>query len=361
MKTVITKTRLLLFVLFIVVQACSALPGIDDEPSTGQPDAGISIQSPEDEPVNLNIPTPRRDVVPVDLPQEVSGHAGDQASSTRVAVSGGDRFTFGQFERPFNSEAMDVYYPSLDIVDTFVYQDETWIYGVIQLGNRESSDSITEKYALELDTDRDGRGDWLVLASNPASSDWTVSGVQIFSDMNDDVGSSSAMFTDENAVGNGFETLVFDQGVGADPESAWVRTSPANGSAIEISVKRAVLETPRSFMINMWAGTSLLDPELFDLNDYFTHEEAGAADPGFELFYPIKKVAEIDNSCRLAVGFQPIGNEPGLCKNLIPVEPSGPSAPSSPSTSNQSCKPCPEGASSQEPYPDCRCTFPIFQ
>jgi hypothetical protein len=74
---------------------------------------------------------------------------------------------------------------------------------------------------------------------------------------------------------------------------------------VEISVKRSVLGNPEKYLINMWAGTSLLDPALFDLNDHFTHEQAGAADRGYEVYYPIKAVYEVDNSCRMAVGFQP--------------------------------------------------------
>ena len=63
---------------------------------------------------------------------------------------------------------------------------------------------------------------------------------------------------------------------------------------------------------------------LFDLNDHFTHEQAGAADPGLEYFYPIKALAEMDNACRMPVGFQPTGEEPGLCPALAPPKPGEP-------------------------------------
>lgn len=99
---------------------------------------------------------------------------------------------------------------------------------------------------------------------------------------------------------------------------------------VEISIKKSAVGNPQKYLINMWAGTSLLNPALFDLNDHFTHEQAGAADKGLQNYYPIKEVFEIDNSCRMAVGFQPTGNEPGICESLIPVNeqqplPSGPS------------------------------------
>jgi len=66
-------------------------------------------------------------------------------------------------------------------------------------------------------------------------------------------------------------------------------------------------------MVGVWAGNESLNPATFDLNDSLTHEQAGAALPDLELFYPIKALAEIDNTCRLNVGFTPNGSEPGLC------------------------------------------------
>ena len=194
--------------------------------------------------------------------------------------------------------------PHLDIVDTFVYQDATWIYGKVIIKGSSSNNSPADKYAMELDLDRDGKGDWLIIATTPASTDWSVDGVQVYQDANKDVGNLAAMFTDEKAIGDGFEKLAFDQGTGDDPDTAWARISPEDPNTIELSVKRSVLGNPEKYLINMWAGTSLLDPALFDINDHFTHEQAGAADPGLELYYPIKAVYEIDNSCRMAVGFK---------------------------------------------------------
>jgi hypothetical protein len=69
----------------------------------------------------------------------------------------------------------------------------------------------------------------------------------------------------------------------------------------------------------MWAGNEMLDAAKFDLNDNYTHEQAGAASKGYDVYYPIKAVAEIDNSCRMAVGFKPTGREPGLCE--VPTNP----------------------------------------
>jgi hypothetical protein len=300
--------------LILAILACN-VPSSDVLPASAGEDPTATEAVP---PTETPIP---HVVIPAALPAERSSHAGDYDSSTTASVkqsAGGDRFTFGRFERPFNANTMDTYFSQLDIVDTFVFEDETWIYGVIAV--KELGDSIG-KYAIELDMDLDGKGDWLIIAAAPTSTEWTTDGVQVFTDTNEDVGNANAMYTDENAGGDGFESLVFDQGVGNDPDSAWVRLSPDTPNTVEISVKRSVLGSPEKYLINMWAGTSLLDPSLFDLNDHFSHEQAGAADGGLDLFYPIKAVAEIDNSCRMAVGFQPTGVEPGLCEVFIADSP----------------------------------------
>jgi hypothetical protein len=36
-------------------------------------------------------------------------------------------------------------------------------------------------------------------------------------------------------------------------------------------------------------------------------------------YYPIKALAEVDNTCRWAVGFTPTGSEPGICP--VPATP----------------------------------------
>ena len=333
--------KLLFAVIFLVtgILACSMPSPTPDAaeivPVTGQ-EAQQPVATAASSPTTSATPTEvaiQHHMIPGDLPTERSNHAGDYDSSTsagRKSSAGGDRFTFGRFERPFSANTMDTYYPNLDIVDTFVFQDETWIYGTIAIKEVNANNSSESKYALELDLDRDGKGDWLVIALTPSSTEWAVDGVRVFEDTNNDVGSLHAMYTDENATSDGFETLVFDQVTGDDPDAAWARISPSDPNTIELAVKRSVLDNPERYLINMWAGTSLLDPTLFDINDHFTHEQAGAADPGFELYYPIKEVSELDNSCRMAVGFQPTGQEPGLCETLIPKDHPDPSKPNEP-------------------------------
>lgn len=335
MESKFAKIAGIMFALFVSVSACSQLSPTQIPPTVSPTNQATEVASPP--PVNIPVtglstePPIQHTVQPVDFPAERSNQATDYDSSLKAnkKITTQDRFTFGRFERPFSIN-MDVYFPQLDIIDTSVSQDETWIYGKITVKGNDSSNTLTGKYALELDLDRDGKGDWLVIASNPASTAWSVNGVQIYQDVNKDVGNQTPMYTDGNMTGDGFETLVFDQGVGDDPDSAWVRISPDDPNTIEITVKRSVLGAPNEYLINMWAGSSMLNPALFDINDHFTHEQAGAADPEFKIFYPIKEVVELDNSCRMAVGFKPTGSEPGICKIRVIMGPAGAAAPEQP-------------------------------
>lgn len=255
--------------------------------------------------------------IPGDFPEDPSGVVGDQDSSLTAddkRAPGGDRFTFTRFERPFNSQTMDEYYPFLDIQEGTLYMDDAWIYVSIVLKDDEASRELTGRYGIEVDYDLDGNGEWLILASNPVSQEWTTDGVEAWFDTNGDVGGASPATTDEHPVpGDGYETLEFGDGIEGDPDLAWVRVLPDSPNVVQLAVKTDVLKDSKRFLAGLWAGEENLDPTLFDLSDHFTHEQAGAALVELDVFYPIKEVSAIDNTCRMAVGFQPTGNEPGLC------------------------------------------------
>jgi hypothetical protein len=319
MKRQNIRTAGVLMTIIVLFTACN-LPG--SQPATPPP----ATQPPATELVVVvdtatsapptEIPI-QHQVFPVALPAARSDHAGDYDSSLTAEEkmsNGGDRFTFEKFERPFNANTMDVYFPELDIVDSFLYEDQTWIFGTIQVKDRSAAASSPYRFGMQIDTEVDGKGDFLVLASNPGSTDWTTDGVQVYFDTNNDVGDLTAMFTDEGSTSDGFETLIFEKGKGDDPDVAWIRVSPTDPNTVEFAIKKSVLSNPPMYMVDMWTGHATLDPSLFDYSDHYTHEQAGAADPGLPIFYPIKAVFELDNTCRMAVGFQPTGYEPGVCE-----------------------------------------------
>ena len=326
--------RSVLLLYLLVLSACNLPGSTTPEPEVIAVTEESAVPAATEEPVlETIIPPTEASIVhvnqPGDLPPNRSGHAGDYDSSITAGnktSGGGDRFTFGRFERPFNADTMDIYFPELDIVDTLIYQDNMWLYGVITLRSRSENGSLNGTYGVEFDLNLDGKGDWLVLVDEPSSAEWTTDGVRVYHDTNRDVGGVMPTLTDDPPVfTDGFENKVFDAGIGNDPDLAWVRISPDDPNTIYIAIKSAILEgTGNAYLVGMWAGNEDLDPAIFDHNDHFTHEEAGAADKGLEFFYPVKQISELDNSCRMAVGFQPKGNEPGLCPlAVVEDEPGG--------------------------------------
>jgi PBP1b-binding outer membrane lipoprotein LpoB len=311
----------------LIVSACASATPTPAPQQTVEP-AAMQSPAPQAEATQAPAaqpqasPEPSSDVkhsaVPGNLPvSENAKKWGDQStisSVNKARALGGDRFTVGKFERPYNSDKMDVYFPNLDIDRVVVYPDDpTWIYAVITMVGRDTNNAFTGQYGLELDLDLNGHEDILILVDNPAANDWSTQGVRVYQDTNGDVGGLKIIVADSaGASGNGFETVLFDQGKGQDPDLAWSRVDSSNPASFEIAFKRSLLADNKVYTAEAWAGTHL-DPAVFDYNDHFTHEQAGAADSSITNFYPIKGLSEMDNTCRQAIGFDAKGTEPGIC------------------------------------------------
>jgi hypothetical protein len=272
------------------------------EPAAAEPEAGTGVE---------------HNTVPADPPDSGGDVLGDHSTLSslnpgRALV--GDRFSNGRFERPYNANTMDVYFPHLDLVEaTFHTEDAAWVYAVITLVGRDENNTFPAKYAIELDLDQYGHGDFLILVDNPSSTEWTTQGVYVYADTNVDVGGERAVLEDSVGAGSdGYENVLFDQGTGDDPDLAWVRLDPNNPNSFQVAYKQSILGGEKTYTAGVWAGTEL-DPALFDFNDHMKHEDAGAANPDIANFYPIKGLSELDNTCRLGIGFNPSGVEPGIC------------------------------------------------
>lgn len=312
-----SKNRVAILVLMISALACTTSGEV---PPTAIPTEVVSqaITPVPTEVVIQATPTVEHKAKPGEIPELQSGVVGDQDSSLTAdqkRAPGGDRFTFTRFERPFNANAMDIYFPSIDIQGAIFYEDEQWLYSEITLKNNEDASFVLNgKYGFEIDLNVDGGGDLLVLASDPSVTEWSTTGVEVWEDTNDDVGGGDPTITDKVLpAGDGFETRIFGVTDSTDTDLAWSRVSPDDPHVVQIAIKRDVLAGDTTYLVGMWSGNEDLDPALFDINDHFTHEQAGTALTELDYFYPIKEISELDNTCRMAVGFQPSGNEPGLC------------------------------------------------
>jgi hypothetical protein len=315
-------TRRLTMKKFLILTACSSVPQPTQQQPTQQQSAATEPPAPATE---AAAPTAvqtqpgssiQQTAIPSNPPIKGGIKWGDYStvSQTPGRALIGDNFTQGKFERPYNSNSMDVYFPQLDIDRLVLYpEDPTWVYVTITMVGRDKNNSFSGQYALELDPDQYGRGKYLVLVTNPASTDWTTSGVQVFTDTNGDVGGEKPVTADSaGASGNGYETVLFDQGTGSDPDLAWVRLDPASPKSFQIAFKQSILGSQKTYTAGFLAGAKL-DPALFDFNDHIPYEDAGAAYSEIANFYPIKGLSELDNTCRQAIGFQPSGKEPGIC------------------------------------------------
>jgi hypothetical protein len=228
-------------------------------------------------------------------------------------AAGGENFNNNQYERPFD-QSMDTYFPDLDIKNAGLKRDATWVYVTITLTGPAPQGGLPADYGVEVDTNLDGRGDFLVMASAPGAA-WSTDGVRVWKDGDHNVGGFHPVQADQPPqTGNGYETLLFDQGQGSDPDLAWARINPGNPNSVQIAFKRSLINDSGKFLWGAWAvDPQMFHPDWFDYNDHFTQAEAGSPLTELTQYYPLKAFYAADDTCRWAVGFKPTGSEPGVC------------------------------------------------
>lgn len=240
-----------------------------------------------------------------------------------------DSWGLNRYERPVNER--DEYLPEVDIIMVELGQDSEWIYVKISLFMENTPvPDLTGSYALEIDLNLDARGDLLVLVNNPAaigSEEWGVAGVQVWSDENQDVGAVTAVLPDDSQGGDGYETMLFDSGLGEDPDLAWARVNPEDPNVVELSFKKSILKGKTVFA--WWALTSAgpFDLAGFDFNDSYGEE-------GF---------TGLDSTCAWMFGQAPI-NLPNICPTIsVPAAEPKHSGGGSPDTCTEPPGGCPPG------------------
>jgi hypothetical protein len=218
---------------------------------------------------------------------------------------------------------MNTYFPDLDIQTTALQRDAAWIYVMITLAGQDPQGGMPMDYGVELDTNLDGRGDYLVMAQVSGAA-WSTDGVRVWKDGDRDVGGPHPIQADTPPQnGTSYETLLFDQGQGADPDLAWARVNPGNPNSVQLAFKRTLFPDPGKYLWGAWAvDPQMFHPDWFDYNDHFTQADAGSPLTELTQYYPLKAFYAADDTCRWAVGFTPTGSEPGVCP--IPATPTPP-------------------------------------
>jgi|GEM_PF-433583 len=310
--------------LALLLAACS-LP-LRSRSSTPSPAVTEAVTSPQggegavtSPPANEATPPPSVNNVPVNPPGGGLSYISYPTDPTTILAATkdevfpsnyGDDHSIDLYERPF--ELDNTYRPDADIVWTFISDEEVWYYFSTQVIDvNPATKTMDTPYGIEIDVDLDGRGDFLLWATPTYSSSWTKNNIQLFTDTNNDVGNHRPLLSDAPGKGDGYETLLFDDDLGSDLDTAWVRQAPLDPTYLQVAVKKNAI-ADKDFLWSAWTDFGLSNSTLFDYNDFFTIQEAGspyAASP----YYPLKALFGMDDTCRVAFGFTPVGTEPGLC------------------------------------------------
>jgi len=257
--------------------------------------------------------------LPTDKPQVVHDQESIRKAAEKEAY-GGDEFYKGRYERPFDQQM--TYIPFIDIKQANIIrnEDSEFIFGVIHLmDNPALQPDALYGFGIEMDVDLDGRGDFLIWTRLPGSSEWSVDGVTVWKDANNDIGGLTPMEPDVPPGGDGYEAKLFDSGQGEDPDLAWSRVAPQDPTLIELAFKVDILGDSPVFLWNAWSWQGDDQFGLFDHHDHYTYTEAGSPTKSETAYYPLKAMTLVDNTCRAASGYEPAGNEPGLCPEMIIV------------------------------------------
>ncbi len=261
--------------------------------------------------------TPTIDIVHIDFPSQPGAYTSKLSDRSTAPLaekqrSIGDSFDRNIFERPFDGQNME-YQPYIDIAPgAELSLDPPWVYISIFLEGTPPSDAHVV-YAVELDLNVDGRGDWLITASTPLNDEWSTKGVRAYLDSNGDVGGENpTQAEDPPYQGDGYETLLFDEGSGIDPDAVFARILSEPVTTVQFAINHSIIANDRTFMWGVWAFGGDVHPEWFEYNDTLTLEQAGSPiSPN--RYYPLKDLSSVDSTCRWIQGIVPRKGMPSTC------------------------------------------------
>ena len=333
----ITRSKIVLFfgLLVLLAMACN-LPSSGPAASPANTDTPVEVQPADSnaQPADTQAPAD----VPADEPTEEVPADTEAPTATLEHVSypsnGGasywvidpsnknygpegrsvaDAFPNNIMERELTAPGME-YKSYLDIIRADISLTSPYLYVTIYVEQAPPQDTLAN-FGVEFDGDMDGRGDWLVYGQVPNGTDWTVVGVRVYQDSNNDVGGPHPIYADGALTGvDGYENMLFNQGYETtDPDMAWIRRDPNNTNRVQIALKHSVIGSDDQFMWGAWTDEGPINPGWFDYNDHFTDAQAGSPLSGSPDF-PLNELFLVDNTCRWVYGFTPIGDEPGICE-----------------------------------------------
>jgi hypothetical protein len=317
-----TNNRSYIFIIILVfaILACNMPSGTSvEQPQVIPTEASVATSAPV---VEVPIASPIVTVVHTQTPStspsggtliydvESSGTAAEKRAPY------GDSYNINRMERPFLQDM--TYVSDLDIVRFSVSQDDAWFYVSIKLITNDPNNSLGINYGVELDTNHDGFGDFIIWAQPPYTSTWDTVNVRIFADKNHNTAGLSADKSDAPLEADGYETQIFNGGAGdADPDMAWVRMNAGAEATMQFAFKKSW--SGKVFLLGVLSDAGLKDVTKLDYVDRFKEEEAGSPVKDKQ-YYPLKALFAVDNTCREAFGFKPTGDESQLCPRPEPTK-----------------------------------------
>ncbi|MGD8760453.1 MAG: hypothetical protein PVJ07_09400 [Anaerolineales bacterium] len=327
--------------LILVLSSCSpsAVTTTDEGDQTAAPMPTEAIPEPTQEPSEPELPEPTEEPTEPPLPEPTQtptstpeivhlmmpGEPGASSAwaTDRSSIDYADErrsvaedFKRNLFERPFTAEVMD-YEASIDLVMVSVDLASPWVYITLELEGPPPEGASTY-YGVEFDLDFNGRGEFLLMGQVPAGTEWTTDMVFIYQDQNGDVGGDYPLVAeDPSPEVDGYEALIFEQGIGVDPDAGWIRRDPDEPNQVQLAIKWETLGSDTHFAFGGFVDGGMQDPAAYDYNDFHNLTIAGSpyAESGD---YPIKAIALFDNTCRWYVGDAPAGGFVGQCSIPTP-------------------------------------------
>jgi len=295
-------------IFLLLVQGCNM-------PITSTQEAEPTFTPVSEEPTEP-IPTiVRHQTIPISAPEAKpypDVMSVDTAPEKRAPY--GDSYQVNRLERPFTQDM--TYIPDMDISAFGISEDNDWYFVSIGLVGNNPNSSSNIRFALELDIDLDGFGDFLIVADPPYSESWTADNIKVYTDTNHDTAGVSSLKSDAPFDGDGYDTLINSplDDIGDDVDLAWIRINAGRFATVQFAFKKSF--SGGTFMYSVMADAGLKDVARLDYVDYFTEREAGSPVRD-NLNYPLKELFAVDNTCFQAFGFSPSKFEPKICPDIV--------------------------------------------
>ena len=319
----------IILALVMVVGACSPIPVTGESNTDNQgaiPEAEAPVSADEaDSPADASAEAQpeammedvQHNIFPLTLiPDGIVKVEIDTSVNAEKKVAVGDSLRLGNFERPFTQTEM-AYHPETDLLDVVISEAADYFYFTLTLNGIDDLAGFPSAfYGVEIDSDLDGRGDFLLWVKGDGNTDWNIDGVMVLADSNDDIGGSLAVIPDSNP-GNGYDQVLFSKDTLDDPDAAWKMLDAEDANVVHLAVKKDLIGSA-FFLWKAWSDGGVADPAMFDYNDNFTDPQAGSPLVNND-FYPVNELDLVDSTCWIAYNFQPSGNELGGCYKRPPT------------------------------------------